>query len=103
MASPAVEAGAASLRTEAEVRAHRAKPFLSENEITVICERHFGWERATPKLLAAIFHTSPQHIVAVLKTDPRAPKYITGTRRQNGTTDADIEDRERDNRANGQS
>jgi hypothetical protein len=40
---------------------------FSQNEIDVIRERHFGWERATPKLLAAVFGVSVQKITAILK------------------------------------
>ena len=39
---------------------------LTENDRDVIRERHFGWERATPKLLAAVFGVSVQQITAIL-------------------------------------
>lgn len=40
---------------------------FSADEIAVIRERHFGWEKVTPAQLAAIFGTTHQHITAVLK------------------------------------
>lgn len=53
------------------------KVFTPE-EIAVIRERHFGWEEATPSLLAAVFGTSIQHITAILK-DGKATRE-SGTR-----------------------
>lgn len=41
---------------------------LSDDEKRVICERHFGWEKATPTLLAAVFGVSRQRITAILTT-----------------------------------
>lgn len=38
---------------------------LTQNDIDVIRERRFGWERASPKLLAAVFGVSVQRINAV--------------------------------------
>jgi hypothetical protein len=49
------------------------KHALTDDEIHTIRERHYGWERATPKLLADVFGVSVQRITAVLamKLDPR--------------------------------
>lgn len=41
---------------------------LSENDIDVIRERHFGWENATPSLLAAVFGVSVQRISSILRS-----------------------------------
>ena len=43
---------------------------LTPNEIEVIRERHFGWEKAPPKLLADVFRVSVQMIAAVLRRKP---------------------------------
>lgn len=40
---------------------------FSADEIAVIRERHFGWEKASPAQLAAIFGTTHQRITAILK------------------------------------
>jgi hypothetical protein len=40
---------------------------LSPNDIAVIRERHTGWEKASPKILADVFGVSVQRITAVLK------------------------------------
>lgn len=45
---------------------------FTPDEISVIRERHFGWEEATPSLLAAVFGTSIQHITSILRGDARA-------------------------------
>lgn len=45
---------------------------LSENEIAVIRERHFGWEKATPALLARVFGVSPQRITAILNAERKS-------------------------------
>jgi hypothetical protein len=42
---------------------------LTDDEKSVIRERHFGWEKATPALLADVFLTPVQTIVAVLRTE----------------------------------
>lgn len=44
---------------------------LTQNDIDVIRERRFGWERATPKQLAAVFGVSVQRINAVCKHPSR--------------------------------
>lgn len=46
---------------------------LSDDDRRVIRERHFGWERATPSLLAAVFRVSVQAINATLKQRPPMP------------------------------
>lgn len=40
---------------------------LTFDEMRVIRERHFGWEQASPGLLANVFGVSVQKIVAVLR------------------------------------
>lgn len=42
------------------------KAVLTPNEIRVIRERHFGWEKATVTTLAAVFGVSRQRIASVL-------------------------------------
>lgn len=41
---------------------------LTANDHDVIRERHFGWEKATPSLLAAVFGVPTQKITAILKS-----------------------------------
>lgn len=40
---------------------------LSDDDIRIIRERHFGWECAPPSLLARIFGVSHQTITAILR------------------------------------
>lgn len=40
---------------------------LTPDDIRVIRERHFGWEKASPGLLAAVFGVSTQKITSTLK------------------------------------
>lgn len=40
---------------------------LTANDRVVIRARHFGWEHASPGLLAKVFGVSVQRITAVLK------------------------------------
>lgn len=49
------------------------RPALSANDREVIRARHYGSEKATPSLLAAIFGVSVQKITAVLRTNLNAP------------------------------
>lgn len=52
----------------------RERADLTANDIEVIRERHFGWEKASPKQLAAIFGVSHQRITAILNTPPASFK-----------------------------
>lgn len=45
---------------------------FTPDEISVIRNRHFGREEATPSLLAVVFGTSIQHITSILRGDARA-------------------------------
>lgn len=53
-----------------EPSADRIAADLSANDIEVIRERRFGWEQATPKLLAAVFGVSVQRINAICAKRP---------------------------------
>ena len=44
---------------------------LTPNDIAVIRERRFGWEKASPSLLAAVFGVSVQKINAVCHSTPQ--------------------------------
>lgn len=43
---------------------------LGEDEIRVIRDRHYGWESASPALLAKVFGVSHQRISAILRAHP---------------------------------
>lgn len=47
--------------------AGRKREVLTTDDMRVIRERHFGWEKAAPALLAQIFNVSHQMITAVLR------------------------------------
>lgn len=40
---------------------------LTDNDRAVICERHFGWEKASFASLAAIFGVHPNTIAAICR------------------------------------
>lgn len=45
-------------------------PVLTPDDIRVIRDRHYGWESASPALLAKVFRVSHQRISAVLRANP---------------------------------
>lgn len=47
-------------------------PVLTEDDRRVICERYFGWEHASPALLARVFGVSHQRITTLLIEGSRA-------------------------------
>lgn len=74
---------------------------FTSDEIAVICKRHFGWERATAGLLARVFDTTPQHITAILRSDPRHPAYRNPIRASGARPTGSKPDEAPPNRVNG--